>query len=80
MKKKISEYEEAYARTHLEFWEEEVILAEDPNYPIDYKDNPQKKLEYKIYVRRKLKNTEIFCIQKKKKEDFSNFLKRSKKI
>ena len=24
MKKKISEYEEAYARTHLEFWEEET--------------------------------------------------------
>ena len=31
MKKKISEYEEAYARTHLEFWEEEIILAEDQN-------------------------------------------------
>ena len=55
MKKKISEYEEAYARTHLEFWEEEIILAEDPNYPIDYKDNPQKKLEYKNLCKEEIK-------------------------
>ena len=46
MKKKISGYEEAYSKTHLEFWEKEIIRAEDPNYPLDFKDNPQKKSEY----------------------------------
>ena len=33
MKKSISEYEEAYAKTHLEFWEEEIKKYKDILYP-----------------------------------------------
>ena len=76
MKKKISEYEEAYARTHLEFWEEEIILAEDPNYPIDYKDNPQKKLEYKNLCKEEIKKYRDILYPQKEQRGFFKFFKK----
>lgn len=75
MKKSISEYEEAYAKTHLEFWEEEIIRAkEDPDYPIDFKDNPQKKSEYIGLCEEEIKKYKDILYPEKK--SFFNFFKK----
>lgn len=75
MKKSISEYEEAYAKTHLEFWEEEIIRAkEDPDYPIDFKDNPQKKSEYICLCEEEIKKYKDILYPEKK--SFFNFFKK----